>query len=62
MHHTLHAGAAADLVLQLSGPKGTARLHVKGERRGEGQGRTWTFSVLDLQPDNRPGTLNLLKP
>ncbi|HJV49378.1 MAG TPA: cytochrome c oxidase assembly factor Coa1 family protein [Geothrix sp.] len=62
MHHTLHAGAAADLTLRLSGPRGTALLRMKGERRNERRGEPWTFSLLELQPSDGRESLNLLKP
>ncbi|HJW31974.1 MAG TPA: cytochrome c oxidase assembly factor Coa1 family protein [Holophagaceae bacterium] len=57
-HFTLQEGAAADLTVELSGPRGTARLHAKGQRRGS----TWTFSTLDLTQAESGPALDLLKP
>lgn len=57
-HFTTQEGAAADLTLLLTGPQGSATLHVKGERRGS----VWTFSRLDLLPSSGPKPVNLLLP
>lgn len=47
----------AAMVLPLSGPKGSGRLKVEAERRGD---QPWQFETLSFSPDERQGEIDLL--
>lgn len=53
---SLKGGAEADLTLFLTGPKGSALLHVQSERKGT----EWCFSKLEAQSSQGGPLLNLL--
>ena len=59
--HGLHlysptGGAKADVTVAIHGPKGSAMVRAVGERKG----REWSFSRLEVQPENGGSRLNLL--
>lgn len=54
---TENASGHADLVVPLTGPKGEARLYIKGEREAD----RWTYSLIEVAIEGSGQRIDLLK-